>query len=448
MSLLGKILLFVNLLAAGGLIYAANQDWARRQSITANVLQHFLVLAGMPFEAPGDFDDEDMALFPVETSGGHVTQSVRKNIVRNYLKGAEGGERYGVGAGSDQSTVTTQLAELNRVEEKLDAQVRAADPTARLEMLCGRYQGTQFTPGLLVRLAESFEERELIRAAAKLPEPRDPAIIAERVAKAEAILKRKFDAVKAQPNPKLAVEYAEQVRASAEKLRGLLAPRQDAHAKLLRAQAARNNADIAAAEQEVKTSDDALKAAAREFADVLAGGGTPAAARDDADRRRRAAHLLVLLDKSADWQNRVAKVIGLKAYHTAVVDQTSRLQDIARSVQRQIESDQASFVDQYEQLKNLALDRADLALKQEAIQKVLTEQAARDAEAVAQRTAELSQRRQLLAEVKSEVAAKLAAQAEVEKELFEVQKKVGNTLRLNFDLEDKLDKVETEAARP
>lgn len=447
MSLLGKILLFVNLLAAGALIFVANQDWAKRQEITANALMHSLVLTGMPFATADQGDSESFVDFPVELTGARVTTGVRRNLVRNYLKGASGGERLGVITGADAAPVTSQLGEIARIEEKLGAVVAAADPVGKLELLCGRYDGTRFAPGLLVRLAESFEERELVRQAARLPEPMSAEAVNERVRKAEAILKRKFDVVKAEPNPQLAASHAEEVRQAAEKLRGLLLPRQNAHAKLMRAEAARDVPAIAAAQAEVTEADTAVKQAMREFADVLAGGQTPPAARDQHDRRRRAAHLLILLDKSGEWQNRVARVVGLRAYHAAVLDQTNRLLDITRSVQRQIESDQASFVDLYEQLKNIAIDRAELAIKQEAIARVLAEQAARDAESNRRRAAELEERRQVLADVKADVAAKLDALSDLEARLFEVQKQVGETLWLNFELEERLDRAEEQAVK-
>ena len=47
MSTLGKILLFINLLAAAGVAYLASQSWAQRQAVNATLLKHELVESGM-----------------------------------------------------------------------------------------------------------------------------------------------------------------------------------------------------------------------------------------------------------------------------------------------------------------------------------------------------------------------------------------------------------------
>jgi hypothetical protein len=57
MSLLGKLLLFVNVLAAIGFFYVASLDWGKRQAWADAVLQHRLVIDGVPID-PQEKDRE------------------------------------------------------------------------------------------------------------------------------------------------------------------------------------------------------------------------------------------------------------------------------------------------------------------------------------------------------------------------------------------------------
>ena len=54
MGLFGKILLVINLLAAGGFAYLAIQDYKGRQSITAAGFRHIILLRGFPLEGGPD----------------------------------------------------------------------------------------------------------------------------------------------------------------------------------------------------------------------------------------------------------------------------------------------------------------------------------------------------------------------------------------------------------
>jgi hypothetical protein len=58
--------------------------------------------------------------------------------------------------------------------------------------------------------------------------------------------------------------------------------------------------------------------------------------REDAtDRRRKVANLLSELDPAAAWQQRVARVVGLRAYRESVGERVDRLREFARSAQAQ-----------------------------------------------------------------------------------------------------------------
>ena len=399
MHILGKLLLFVNMLIAGGVIFLATQDWAKRQDVTAMALRYFLVLKGLPLEAP-PASEPDAIPFPVETGGGFTVETVRPSLLAAYFQGVDGGGPYA----SAGTQIITQLDEVKRVQGKIDAQLRAASSDVdRLAMLAGR---DATVPGLLTPLAETFEERELIRRLATA-DPQKPGAIEEAAKKAEDLLKRRFDAVLTKPDPKAAGVFADKLKDAVDKLR--LNP-QD------------------------KVSQD-------EFAAVLLDRAL-IAARDDGDRRRQIAHLLMFLDPTAGWQKRVAMVVGLRTYQKAAAEQVGHLRDIARSTQRQLEMDQASFIEQYELLKNVALERSTLEFQQTQILAELEKQKAADTEALNQRARQLKDRQASLDAIQLQVAAQLASQAKIEKDLFEVQKQVGQTLRANFTLEEDLEKSE------
>ncbi|MGL5096148.1 MAG: hypothetical protein ACRDD1_11200, partial [Planctomycetia bacterium] len=318
MSTLGKVLLFANLLFGAGVVYLATDDWSQRQAVTGTALKHRLVLTGLPLDGPprAGADSEAVPL-AMETTGGYVVESVSPKLLASYFEGADGGSSFGA-SGTPPST---QLEEVKRVWEKVQAVLRDANDTARVSRLCGVYDAKgDFAPGWLVVMAESFEERLVARELARSDDPKAAAD------KAEAILKRKFDAILNKPAPKAAEEFAEKVKAAAEKLRG-------------------NPLD---------------PVAFNDLTAVLADAATPDAARDEGDRRRRVVHILAHLDRDPAWQKRVGMVVGLKSYQHMIADQANRFRALARSTQRQIELDQANFVEQYEQHKNLALERSQL----------------------------------------------------------------------------------------
>src|SRR5919198_6652616 len=92
MSLLGKILAVLILLAAGGFAYLAVQGWKGRQTITAAGLRHVLVLEGLPLDGPPAFDTEkDETPFRVPMAGGTSTETVSKKLLDGYCAAAGGG---------------------------------------------------------------------------------------------------------------------------------------------------------------------------------------------------------------------------------------------------------------------------------------------------------------------------------------------------------------------
>ena len=163
MSLFGKLLLVVNLLAAGGFVYLATQDWKGRQTINAAGLRYLLVLQGLPLDGPPNFPADGETPFIMEGPGGVPTRTVSKKLLDSYFQN--------VGSTStDPNTLTVatavpnQLAEAARVKAKVEELLgKAENPAAKIALL----------KGWLLYQAESFPERVAILALTA-PEKEDP----------------------------------------------------------------------------------------------------------------------------------------------------------------------------------------------------------------------------------------------------------------------------------
>src|SRR5262249_1750657 len=137
MSLLGKLLLVVNLLAAAGFVYLATQDWKGRQTITASGLRYILLVEGLPLDEERikdrKYDDSEEVPFAVRSGpGGIPTETVSKKVLDEYFKTAQGGDGPGSLGGG---TVTNQLAEVKRVKAKVEDYLKAAGTAEKLPLL-------------------------------------------------------------------------------------------------------------------------------------------------------------------------------------------------------------------------------------------------------------------------------------------------------------------------
>jgi hypothetical protein len=430
MGTLGKVLLFVNLLAAAGLTYLAAQDWARRQEVTALALRHHLALKGLPVEGAATADTDELPV-RIELTGGVATDTVRKSLLANHFQGAEGGGEFG-----DPNPPVSQLAELDRVKAKLDAVLGGkGGPAERLAYLCGvlgtdRAGRPTFTPGLLARLATSYAERsavvELLRGAANDPQA--------ALARAESLLEGKFAAAK-KVDAAQADADARQVKEQSDIARKAAA---DAKAAF---DAWQQNPQNDMARQAAAAAIDGLRdAQAKQAAGLAALGGT--ASRDATDQRRRIARLLSELDPSAGWQKRTALVVGLRTYREALAEQVDQLRGLTQSARAQAVANQAAFADEYALLKNLAGDRTLLLAQQQRVTADAVAQQAREREATAQRRAQFLRRQADLAEVRKDVAELLANQQAAEAELFGVLQRTADALRQGGELEEQLRQAE------
>src|SRR5205823_450941 len=150
-------------------------------------------------------------------------------------------------------------------------------------------------------------------------------------------------------------------------------------------------------------------------------------------RQRRTAHLLMHLDPTPAWQKRVALVVGLRTYVQVVGEHVTRMRAMQVAAEQQVVSDQAGFSEEYQLLSNLAAQRAVLLYQQSKVTADLRNQRATDRGAVVARATQLVAHRDELAKLQAEVQATLAKQAEVEGRLFEVERRVGQTLDRNAE---------------
>ena len=132
MTLLGKLMIIVNLLAAGAFVYFATQDWKGRQTINAAALRFKLPISGMPFDGPDKFDPEDETDFHVQLGGDLTTETVSKKILDTYFQNASGGEFLG-----DKAAVPCQLAEIKRVKAKIELTLKDKSDQEKVELLSG-----------------------------------------------------------------------------------------------------------------------------------------------------------------------------------------------------------------------------------------------------------------------------------------------------------------------
>ncbi len=437
MGTLGKILLFVNFAAFGGLTYFATQAWAARQAAVTNALKHQLVITGMPVAAPAgaEVDSGGVALGTV-VSGFLPVETVRASLLEAHFTGTSGEEFAGT------PFPRTQMEAIDTAKKKADAKLSGMSPAEQIAQLAGRYTAdpassrVAFTPGWLANMAETYAERSLIRRLA------DPTSWERQPDKKEANAKtlldmfaRRFEAL-TKVDAKQADVEAAAVKEATDAVRKANddARRKFAAYTALIATADADQAAVIAAGGAAEAALNTLNAEYAKLQGVLATVGTTAS-RDEGDRRKRIAHVLMNLADNAGWQTRVALTVGLRTYLAALSDQANRFQKMAGSAEQQVILDQARFADEYELLKTLAVGQSLLLKSQIGVRTDLQGQRARDEEFVTQRRLLAEDRRATFAAVQERVAAQLVAQAETERRLFEVQKAVGDTLRKNSGLE-------------
>lgn len=406
MSTLGKVLLAVNVLLSIGVLYLASQDYAKRKELNAAAIKYQIVLDGVavePIKGDAAPDAESMLVQVAGPNGIASTKTVGKKFVDGLFNGTD--TTFG-GTGAPGS----QLDEVNEVYKKYSQRIDGM-PTdaARVAELCGGYEVNPMTnlatfrPGKLLFLAESFEERQAIRKLVPPPANADPAFVTASAKSARDRLKARYDALTQPANP----ESVETVRKQVEDLK-------------------------------VKIAAEPKNEALKKQLNALSAGGPSGTTSSDRDRRMKIAQFLMGLNPSPTWQKRVALTVGLKSYLLAITEQAGRIEAMLTQTKDSRFSDQQSFDAEYEQLKAFAIENSKLVDQQDRVVKGLVTNLAADQGIFEQRTAQLTALKTELSLLTVDVNKKLAAQREVEKALFAVQREVGQTLRETGKMEGDL----------
>jgi hypothetical protein len=133
MSLFGKILAVLNVLGAIGLFLLAVMDYGKRQAWSYNVMQHELVLRGMPL------DDKE-----TDAQGRPLADRLSEGTIAGHFANAGG------------SGKPTQVEEVADLQAKFNAAL-AAMPSER--------EQTHYLARILLPLSETYLEREELLAA-------------------------------------------------------------------------------------------------------------------------------------------------------------------------------------------------------------------------------------------------------------------------------------------
>jgi hypothetical protein len=380
MTVFGKVLLIFNLLLAIGFGYLATQDWQRRQTIQAAALRYDLLVQGLPLGAEPDApkslpaDPDDPVPLRVLGVGNIPVFSVSKKYLEAYFQGAQGGSDLGGPA------VPNQLAEVQRVRSRIEQLLSAAEtPQAKLQRL----------RGWLLYQAETFEEHQAILDLLRQG----------NVEELQNQLYARFDAV-LKPSQAGAIPPP----LTDEELAGKTPEEQ---AALVQSRASQLQ---------------------QSYAQSL----------DESERRMRLAHLLIHLDPSADWQKRVAAVVGLSRYTSALVAQTRRFEEMSRLMEQLLVVDQQAYLERLQPLMRAAQNATDVTNRQAALRAKWVEQFRRESDAVNQRETQLRELTNALARVKAEVDALLVRQTGIEDQMLAIQREVANALEEVYRLEAEL----------
>ena len=474
MKLLGYILLFLNILAGAAVVYLATQSWAKKQEQNANALRYYMIKDGVPQEGaaiPAGAADDATVAMPVAMGKGHTVDAVTVKFLKAHFEGTDKGA-YASGALPPAS----RISELTRVKAAVDALYTSQKSDAeRLAFLVGSYKGIRFFPGPLVLLADTFDERQAYRALSGellwptgKPRTLKPEEIPANAKRAKEVFDAKFDAAINKP---VAGKYTEDIAKIETAKKALLesevAAKQVADDQKLAAAAFRAEMDevllgkgakrevdpavqaaffafvgdpkgatIADVKGKARLAVEKVSAAAVKLQETILTTGLTAY--DDNDRKRRGTVILQILDPSEAWQKRVALTVGLTDYLAGVQDRIERQPDYPTRLERLKDYQTIRFFESYDRAKEQARDLDRLLVRQMEIRIALEQQAAKAKMLLAQRKSQRDLSKADAEEIEATVTALVASQDAVEKELFELQNKVGAMLRANFELEDRV----------
>jgi len=423
MSLLGKILILFNLLAAGGFVYLATQDWKGRQTITAAAVRHKLLLVGLPLEGPDTFNADDETPFRIEMAGGAYTETISKKILEAYFQAAPGGDS--TAFPSEKGPVPTQLAEVKRVKAKIENFLKDKSTAEKIPAL----------NEWLLDQSETFEQRQEVQAL----------VAAGNALELEKRLLTLFNDVISPPVAGAADSYnklviTDQVMANLKSsmvpetvllklapLKGKEMTQEDMQKELVPV--------LSDLKEDEKANYQALII---NYSILALTGELRTKPLDAAQRQTRIASLLVHLSPDPAWQKRVAIVVGIRRYVNAIAAQAVRFQNMYSRLEKLIVADQLGYLAEEATRNQIARDRTELANQQSKLRAEKAEELVKENDFLGQRQTQLDFIKKQLAKIKAEVDELLVKQGGIEAGLFEVQREVAITLDEVYQLETDL----------
>ena len=159
MSILGKLLIVFNLLAAGAFAYFTLENYSARQRLTTAQLEREIILQGIPVQGPetppAGLDKDNVPFSFLVSEGSPRMESIEKKKLDKLIP--PGDQFFGGEAVADQT------AEIKRLQQKVIASIPApgADPVPRLGAL----------RGYLLNLARTGAERDGVNGLFDLRDP-------------------------------------------------------------------------------------------------------------------------------------------------------------------------------------------------------------------------------------------------------------------------------------
>lgn len=161
------------------------------------------------------------------------------------------------------------------------------------------------------------------------------------------------------------------------------------------------------------------------------------------EQRLNIATLLFNLRAESLWRQRLMRIVGMETYVETVERQTQHLFDMAREYGVLIRQDQANFEKQYADLVATVLKESEELY---FVDKFLTETNATLAarrQQVQERTTEVETAKTALAVATKNTEAEVQHLNAIQRDLFQLQLRLGQTIQRNQELEQELRKLET-----
>jgi len=155
MGLLGKILIFFNILAAGAYMYCATMSWGKRQAWSYAVLRYEIMITGLPVEELPDADKSDPEVVPFEHkyADSPRVHAISDKALKSIFADAPGGDLGG-------DPVNNQIDEVKRVRAKIEQAIANAEGAEGKRVLIR---------SLLFNQARNGEERDRFAALTATP---------------------------------------------------------------------------------------------------------------------------------------------------------------------------------------------------------------------------------------------------------------------------------------